>query len=680
MNEQLNLFGDVSKSKEEEKLEKARVEIEKLREEIEYHSDLYYNQDAPEISDYEWDKLMQRLKALEAKFPMLITASSPTQKVGGVTNSKFTKVEHEVSMQSLNDVFSYADVEEFVEKITNEYGEDTEFVVETKIDGLSVSLEYEKGKFVRGSTRGNGVVGENITQNLLCLEDIKENLNSQDTIEVRGEVYLLRARLDALNDELEKNNKPLLANARNAAAGTLRQLDTEVIKQRGLNIFVFNVQKSEKKFETHSESIEYLRDIGVSTIEYSKVAVGKEDVISKIEEIGKLRESLPYDIDGAVVKVNNLKLRDTLGTTTKVPRWAVAYKYPPEEKETVVQDIKIQVGRTGKITPLAIVNPTRVQGSVISKCTLHNFDYIKEKDIRIGDTVKIRKAGDVIPEIVSIVLNKRNEEAKEYITPTKCPVCGETLEKEEGQVDLRCVNSECEAQNYRAITHFASREAMNIDGMGEAVVEQLIDKGLIKDIADIYYLDVKDLINLDKFAYRSATNLMNAINKSKENPLDMLLFGLGIRHIGKKAAKTLAKAVNSIRDFEHMHIEDLTAIDEVGETMAESVIEFFTKQKTQELINRLEQAGVNTKGIKEEKVSDILQDQVIVITGSFEEISRTELSKLIELNGGKVSGSVSKKTTLVIAGENAGSKLDKATLLGIKVLSYNKFKEEYLQG
>ena len=674
MNNQLNIFGDIEKA---DKLAKAEKEIESLREEINYHSNLYYNEDAPEISDYDFDMLMKKLKALEAEFPMLITVSSPTQRVGGVAKSDLDKVEHAVPMQSLNDVFSYDEVEEFVKKITEEYGENTEFVVETKIDGLSVSLEYENGVLVKGSTRGNGLIGEEITNNLLMLEQIKDKLNTDDTIEVRGEVYLSRERFEKLNEELEKQGKPLMANSRNAAAGTLRQLNSEIVKRRGLSIFVFNVQKSERKFTKHSETIEYMRSIGISTIAYSKVAVGIKQVLEYIKEIGNLREELPYDIDGAVVKVNDLSLRETLGTTTKVPKWAVAYKYPPEEKETVVQDIVLQVGRTGQVTPLAIVTPVRVAGSVISKCTLHNFDYIKEKDIRIGDTVKIRKAGDVIPEIATVVIPKRKQDSKKYQEPTICPICGETLEKEQGQVALRCTNSECEALKYRAITHFASRDAMNIEGMGEAVVEQLIDAKLIDNIADIYDLRYDDLIRLENFGERSAKNLLNAIKKSKSNPLDMLIFGLGIRHIGKKAAKTLAKNINNIRDLENKTIEELTSVDEVGEKMAESIVDFFSKTKTLEIIDRLEQAGVHLTGIKEQLISEKLHGMTIAITGSFDEISRSDLSKVVELNGGKTSGSVSKKTALVIAGENAGSKLEKAQALGIPVMSYETFKQQY---
>jgi len=672
---QLSLFGETSEIDKEE-LKQAKKRIAALRKEINYHSELYYNQDKPEISDYEFDMLMKSLKALEAKFPMLLTKSSPTQRVGGVAKAGFNEATHAVPMQSLNDVFSYEEVEDFVNKVIAEYGEDTEFVVETKIDGLSVSLEYENGILKKGSTRGNGLVGEEITNNLLQLDEINERLTTDDTIEVRGEVYLSRARFDELNDELERLGKPLLANSRNAAAGTLRQLDSNVVKQRGLSIFVFNVQKSEKKFTKHSESLEYARKIGITTIAYSKVAVGVEQVLEYITEIGNLRDSLPYDIDGAVVKVNDLSLRETLGTTTKVPKWAVAYKYPPEEKETVVEEIKLQVGRTGQVTPLAIVTPVRLAGSTISKCTLHNFDYIEEKDIRVGDTVKIKKAGDVIPEIATVVMSKRKEQEK-YIVPKVCPVCGETLEKEEGQVVLRCTNTECGAQTYRAITHFASRDAMDIDGMGEAVVDKLIETGLVNDVADIYYLKYEDIKSLDKFKEKSSKNLIDAINESKNNTLDKLIFGLGIRHIGKKAAKVLASHVDNIYDFTHMMVEDLSKIDEIGDKMAESVIEFFSKSKTIDIIERLDKVGVNLKGIKEEVVSKKLDDMVIAVTGSFDEMSRNDLSKLIESHSGKVSSSVSKKTSLVVAGENAGSKLTKANELGVEVLDLITFRNKF---
>jgi len=680
MSEQLNLFGENIKLDDEKKVEtkeyiEAKAEIKKLRKEIKHHSDLYYNQDAPEISDYEYDMLLNRLKELEKAYPDLITKNSPTQIVGGVASKGFGEVEHKIAMQSLNDVFSYDEVSEFVEKVIAEFGENTEFVVETKIDGLSVSLEYVEGVLVRGSTRGNGVVGEEITENLKQISEIPHKLNTNDTIEVRGEVYLSRENLDKLNDELLSQGKPMLANCRNAAAGTLRQLDSELVKKRNLSIFVFNVQKSEKKFTKHSESIEYCKNAGITTITYSKVAVGKKQVLECIEEIGKMRETLAYDIDGAVVKVNELSLRETLGVTTKVPKWAVAYKYPPEEKETIVEDIRIQVGRTGKITPLAVVKPVRVAGSLISKSTLHNFDYIKEMDIRIGDTVKIRKAGDVIPEVCEVLKFKRKHNSTEYVIPTNCPVCGEPLEKEEDTVDLRCTNSECEALTYRAICHFTSRDCMDIEGLGDATVEQIIDLGLVNDVSDIYYLTKRDIYKLDGFKEKSVLNLMEAIEKSKSNSLDKLIFALGIRHIGKKAAKILAENVDNIYSLYETTQEKLANIDEIGPKMAESIVEFFKKEKTRNIIHKLDQAGVNLNGNKKNILSEKLKDMTIVVTGSFDDMSRQEIVELIEVNSGKAAGSVSKKTNIVIAGENSGSKLTKANELGIKVMSLDEFKK-----
>lgn len=682
MSEQLNLFGENDIKKEDKKVEnkeylEAKSEIKKLRKEIKYHSELYYNQDAPEISDYEYDMLMNRLKELEKKYPELITKSSPTQIVGGTASKGFGEVEHKVAMQSLNDVFSYEEVEDFVNKVIDEFGENTEFVVETKIDGLSVSLEYVDGMLVRGSTRGNGVIGEEITENLKQIAEIPHELNTKDTIEVRGEVYLSRDNLDKLNEELLSQGKPMLANCRNAAAGTLRQLDSELVKKRNLSIFVFNVQKSDKKFVKHSDSLDYCEKAGITTIAYSKVAVGIKEVLACIEEIGKMRDGLAYDIDGAVVKVNDLSLRETLGVTTKVPKWAVAYKYPPEEKETVVEEIRVQVGRTGKITPLAVVKPVRVAGSLISKSTLHNFDYIKDMDIRVGDTVKIRKAGDVIPEVSKVIIAKRPAGSKEYVAPTTCPICGENLEKEEDTVDLRCTNSECEALIYRAICHFVSRECMDIDGLGEATVEQIIDAGLVKDVSDIYYLTKRDVYKLEGFKEKSVVNLIEAIEKSKSNSLDRLIFALGIRHIGKKAAKILSEKVENIYSFYNLTEQELSEIDEIGPKMASSIVKYFEKQKTREIIKKLDKSGVNLNGNKKNIASEKLKDLTIVVTGSFENMSRLDVIDLIENNSGKAVSSVSKKTALVIAGENAGSKLDKAKELGIEVLSLQEFKNRF---
>ena len=580
-------------------------------------------------------------------------------------------------MQSLQDVFSYDDVKDFVRKMQEEYGKDIQFTVETKIDGLSVSLEYEKGKLIRGSTRGDGFVGEDVTENLKMVDGIPELLTTDDTFEVRGEVYLPRKEFESINNKLEEAGKQILANPRNAAAGTLRQLDSKLVKQRNLSIFVFNLQKG-KKFKTHSESIEYIKNTGIKTIEYIKVCVGEDEVLNAIEEIGNLRDGLPYDIDGAVVKINDLKIREEAGTTVKVPKWAVAYKYPPEQKETKLTNIKVQVGRTGQVTPMAILNPVRLAGSVISKTTLHNFDYVKEKDIKIGDTVVIQKAGDVIPEVISVVKSKRTGNEVEYEIPKVCPVCGEELEKINDEVALRCTNNECPAQIFRSLVHFASRDAMDISGLGDAIVEQLIDNNLIKDIADIYYLKYDDVVKLDRFAPKSARNLINAIEKTKNNSLDKLLFGFGMRHIGKKAAKVLAENFDNIYMIKDASFDDINSLDDFGAIMAQSVVDFFSKEETDMLISKFEKAGVNLNGLKKELDSEILKDKTFVITGSFDNYSRSDITKLIEKNGGKVSGSVSKKTSFLIAGEDAGSKLSKAESLSIPIISVEHLEKMIL--
>lgn len=663
--EQIDLFASNNK-------EEIKKEIEELRKKINYYNIKYHEEDNPVVSDYEYDKCTSRLKKLEKENPEFITKDSPTQKIGGKTKKIFAQVTHEVQMQSLQDVFEFSEVEDFVDKVKEEFGEDTEFIVETKIDGLSISLEYVEGKLVRGSTRGDGFVGEDVTENLKCIKDIPTNLKTNETIEVRGEVYLPRKEFENINKELEKKGKPLLANPRNAAAGTLRQLDTQLVKKRNLSIFVFTVLKG-KSFKTDIQRLDFLDSLGFKTIEKRIVCNNKEDVINAIKSIGKIRDELEYDIDGAVINVNDLAIRDEMGQTVKVPKWSVAYKYPPEQKETKILDIVTQVGRTGQVTPMAILTPVRLAGSVISKTTLHNFDYIDEKDIRIGDIAVVQKAGDVIPEVISVNKSKRDGTEKKYERPTNCPVCGEILEKEEENVALRCTNSECPATLYRSITHFASRDCMDISGLGESIVEQLLDNNLLKDMADIYYLKYEDIINLDRFASKSALNLINAIEETKNNSLDKLIFGLGIRHIGKKAAKILSKKYEDIYGIMNASIEELNSLNDFGIVMAKSVYEFFKKPETHNLIEKLEKAGVNLKGEKEELLSSKLEGKTIVITGSFDNYSRNEIALLIEKNGGKLSSSVSKKTSFVIAGENAGSKLKKAEELGIEVLNINEF-------
>lgn len=662
-----NFLDDIDNEKQ-----KAKVEIENLRKQINYYNRKYYEEDNSELSDYAYDKLTSRLRILENKYPDLITKDSPTQKVGGKIKSSFDAVSHEVQMQSLQDVFSFGDVKDFVEKVILEYGENTKFCVETKIDGLSVSLEYKDGEFVRGSTRGDGFVGEDVTENLKMIKDIPQNLNSKDTIEVRGEVYLPRKEFDKINEELLKEGKQILSNPRNAAAGTLRQLDIDLVRKRNLSIFVFNVQKG-KTFSSHFENLDYLKKIGIKVIEKRKICTGVKEVLEYIKYIGKIREDLEYDIDGAVIKVDDIGIRNEMGKTVKVPKWAVAYKYPPEQKETTVNDIALQVGRTGQVTPLAILEPVRLAGSVISKTTLHNFDYIKSKDIRIGDSVIIEKAGDVIPEVVEVKKEKRKGIEKEYIIPEKCPVCGEILEREEKEVALRCTNSECPATLYRALVHFVSRDCMDITGLGETLIDTLLDKKLILDIADIYNLKYEDLLNLERFAELKASNIISSINKSKENSLDKLIFGLGIRHIGKKAAKILAQSFNNIYDIMNADIDTLSNLEDFGEIMAKSVYEFFRKEKTKEIISKLDSLGVNITGIKKETLSNKLENKIICITGSFEKYSREDIAKIIEENSGKVSNSVSKKTSYLIVGEKAGSKLKRAEDLNVPVISIEEF-------
>ena len=673
-NEQIDLFSSNTNENDKEKIKK---EIEDLKEKINYYNVKYHEEDAPVVSDYEYDMTMKRLKKLEKENPEFVTLDSPTRKIGGKTKDIFTKVTHDVQMQSLQDVFDFSDVEDFVNKTTSEYGESIEYIVETKIDGLSVSLEYENGVFVRGSTRGDGFIGEDVTENLKCIKDIPKKLNTNETIEVRGEVYLPRKEFEKINEELEKKGKNLLANPRNAAAGTLRQLDTNLVKSRNLSIFVFTVLKG-REFSKDSERLDFLDTLGFKTIEKRKVCKSASDVILAIKEIGALRDELEYDIDGAVVDVNNLKVREEMGTTVKVPKWAIAYKYPPEQKTTKILDIVTQVGRTGQVTPMAILEPVRVAGSVISKTTLHNFDYIDLKDIRKGDIAVIQKAGDVIPEVVEVKKEKRTGKEEKYIRPTVCPVCGEKLEQDETQVALRCTNSECPATSFRAITHFASRDAMDISGLGEAIVEQLIDNELLKDVADIYYLKYEDILNLDRFGSKSALNLIEAIEKSKSNTLDKLIFGLGIRHIGKKAAKVLAKNFEDIYDLINSDIERLNSLEDFGSIMANSVYEFFKKEKTYEIIERLKAAGVNLNGEKVKLLSNKFEGMSIVVTGSFDNYSRNDVADIIEKNGGKFSSSVSKKTALLVAGESAGSKLKKAEELGIKIVSIDEFLNEYV--
>ena len=652
----------------------AKKRIEELNKLTKYYATKYYDDDKPEISDFEYDMLMLELRNLEKEYPEFIEKDSLTQRVGGTVKEGFEKVEHEVPLQSLQDVFSFDELYAFDERVKKELNEDVKYVVETKIDGLSVSLEYKKGIFVRGATRGNGQVGEDITENLKTIKHIPQTLKEPIDIIVRGEVFIGKEEFEKLNDELEEGEK--FANARNLAAGSLRQLDSKITAQRPLDIFIFNVQKSEEvKFESHYESLLYMEKLGFNVNPVKIPCKNIEEVIKAIEKIGEERENLSFGIDGAVVKVDNLEQREKLGTTFKVPKWAIAYKYPPEQKETILKDIICQVGRTGAITPMAILEPINVAGSTISKTTLHNEDFIKDKDLRIGDTVVIQKAGDVIPEVVRAVVEKRTGKEIKFEMPKTCPVCGAPVIREEGEAVTRCIGIECKARNLRNIIHFASKEGMDIDGLGEKIIEQLYEKELIKTIADIYYLKKDDIKALKKDGEKFAQNLINSIEASKNRSMDKLICALGIRHIGTKSAKTLAKKYKSIENLQNATIEELTETNDVGEITAKSIYEFFKQEQTKDLLSKLEKAGVNMKDEEEEIEDERFYGKTFVLTGSLEKYTREEATQIIEQFGGKTSSSVSKKTDYVLAGEEAGSKLIKAQELGVAIINEEEFEK-----
>lgn len=661
---------------------KAKEEIVALRKQLEIWSNKYYDEDNPEVSDYEYDMTMNKLKELEKEFPDLITKDSLTQKVGGHVKEGFEKVEHEVPMQSLQDIFSFSELEEFKDRVyksakENKFAEnEVKFVVETKIDGLSASLEYKEGKFVRGATRGNGLIGEDVTENLKTIKSIPKELSEPINIIARGEVFIGKKEFEKMNEERELNEEKTFANARNAAAGSLRQLDQKIAKQRPLDIYIFNVQKIEgREFESHYEELNYLKKLGFNVNPVLISCNNIPEAIEAIEKIGEDREKLTFGIDGAVIKVDNLKLREKMGTTSKVPRWAIAYKYPPEKKETKLEDIVCQVGRTGAITPMAILNPVKVAGSTISKTTLHNEDFIKEKDIRVGDTIVVQKAGDVIPEILEVKKEKRKGTEVIFEMPKVCPVCGAPVIREEGEAVSRCIGIECPAKLIRNIIHFVSRDCMNIDGLGDKIIEQLIEKNLISNIADIYFLEFEDIATLKKNGKKFTQNLIDAINNSKNNDLYRLIAALGIRHIGVKAAKTLARKYKTMENLMQASIESLAMTNDIGEISANSLYEFFRQEQTIDLIDRLKKAGVNMNVIETEEIDNRFEGKTFVLTGSLEQFSRKEASDLIEKHGGKVSSSVSKKTDYVLAGEEAGSKLTKAQSLGVEIITEEQFKE-----
>lgn len=653
--------------------------ILRLRAEINYHSHKYHVEDKQEISDFEYDRLYRELENMEEQCPNLVTPDSPTQRVGEKPLEGFEKVEHSIQMQSLADVFDERELLAFDQRVREVVGNDAEYVVERKIDGLSVSLLYENGRFVRGATRGDGFTGEDVTLNLKTVKSIPLVLKEEvPLIEVRGEVFISKNDFIKINEEQEALGQPMFANPRNAAAGSLRQLDPKITASRKLDIYVFNVQRVEgRELLTHSETLEYMKSLGFKVSPGYKVCENISDVIEEIKAIGEGRGELSFEIDGAVVKLNPLSLRGLMGSTSKAPRWAVAYKYPAEKKQTVIKDIWVNVGRTGVLTPNAVLEPVRIAGTTVSRATLHNMDYVREKDIRIGDTVLVQKAGDIIPEVLEVDFNKRSGSEAEFVMPEKCPQCGSDVVREEGEAAYRCTGIECPAQLLRSIIHFASRDAMNIDGMGPAIIEALLQNGLISGVADLYYLKNKkdELMAMERMGRKSVENLLNSIENSKRNNIDRLIFGFGIRHIGLRAAQLLAERYDSMESVEKAEVVEIQNIPEFGERMAQSVAIFFKQDQTKDTLRKLMEAGVNMKSEGKRQINDSrFGGMTFVLTGTLPSYSRDEAGEIIESFGGKISGSVSKKTNYVLAGEEAGSKLDKAVELGIRVIDEEEFR------
>ena len=652
----------------------AKLEIERLTRELEYHNHQYYVLDDPKISDYDYDHMLRQLEDLERQYPEYASPISPTRRVGGQALSQFVKVRHAVPLESLQDVFSYDELREFDAHL-REQEPDAEYTIEPKVDGLSVALEYIDGRFVRGATRGDGLVGEDVTENLKTIRSIPMTLvNAPARLIVRGEVFMPRASFEALNRQQEQAGKPLFANPRNAAAGSLRQLDPTIAAQRRLDILVFNLQLAEGvSFQTHAETLDYLQKLKFKVIPYT-LCRAFDEVQTQIARLDETRYDLSYDIDGAVVKLNSLAGRARMGSTAKFPRWAAAFKYPPEVKSTVLQDIVVQVGRTGVLTPRAVVAPVHLAGTTVTSATLHNQDFISEKDIRIGDTVKIRKAGEIIPEILEVEKDKRPVDAVPYTLPSVCPVCGAPVVRDEDGAALRCTGAECPAQLSRNLAHFVSREAMNIDGLGSAIIDQLIEEKLIATPADLYTLDFEAFARLDGQGKKSAENLRRSIEASKENDLSRLLCAFGIRQVGVKAAKVLASTFGSLDALMQADMETLTAVPDVGQTTAENIMQWFASEQSRDLIEKLRAAGVNFES--HNAVTDTrFAGKTFVLTGALSLFTRDEATEKIESFGGKAASSVSKKTSYVVAGENAGSKLKKANELGIPVLSEQEFLE-----
>ena len=647
--------------------------IEYLRKTLAYHSRKYYVEDSPEISDFEYDKLFYELKALEEAHPEYDDPNSPTKRVGGVALSKFEKITHTVPLKSLTDVFSYDELRSFCSKLEAEFGT-LEYSVECKIDGLSVALHYEDGRLIHAATRGDGSVGELITENARTIQAIPLTIDYDGILEVRGEVYMPRSSFEALNRQREENEEPLFANPRNAAAGSLRQLDSKITASRKLDIFLFNLQLCDRTFATHIDTLEFMKAQGFKVVPFFAKASSADEIITKIEEIGRMRENLPFDIDGVVIKVNSLARREEIGEGTSTPKWAVAYKFPPEQKITKLLDISIQVGRTGVLTPIAELEPVKLAGSTVSRATLHNIDFIHERDIRIGDYVTVQKAGDIIPEIAASHPNKREGDLPIYEMPAICPSCGEPVVRDE-EAATRCTNASCPAQLIRNLIHYASKDAMDIAGLGPAQIKLLHEKGLVTSVADLYSLKKDDLVTLDRMGEKSADNLLASIETSKSRGLARLLYALGIRQIGEKAGEALASAFGDIERFFTLTIDDLCSVEDIGMITAENVVDYFSHPGTRTLIDALKTAGVVTAVTATAKVDDRFAGMTFVLTGTLPTLTRSEAEALIKQYGGKTSSSVSKKTSIVLAGAEAGSKLTKAESLGVRIIDENEFKE-----
>lgn len=657
--------------------EDIKLQIDNLIDKINYHSDKYYNQDTPEISDFEYDMLMKELIKLEAENPEFKRVDSPSNRVGGMALDKFDQVTHKNPMLSLSNAYSAEDLRDFDRRVREMTDGDVEYVVEFKIDGLSVGITYENGEFKSAATRGNGIIGEDISQNAMTIKSVPLKINDKREIIVRGEVYISKENFEKVNEYQEEHDLQVFANPRNLAAGSLRQLDSKLTAKRPLDIFVFNLENINELdgIDTHSDSLEYLKKLGFSVSENYKICKSIDEVIEFIEYWTENRGNLKFDIDGMVVKVNNIEQRNEMGFTAKSPRWAIAYKFPAERKKSKILDIEVEVGRTGTITPTAILEPVRLAGTSVSRATLHNEDFIREKDIKLFDHVIVQKAGDIIPQIVEVVKEDRTGDEKDFVMPSVCPECGEPTVRLEGEAAVKCINMSCPAQIRRGMIHFVSREAMDIDGMGESIITLFLKEGLIKDVSDIYYLKKEQIVPLERMGEKSADNLIKAIEKSKSNDLWRLINGLGIRFVGVKGAKILASNFSSLDEIMNADVERLQQLEEFGSIMSESVVKFFREEQNLAVIQKLKDAGVNTEAgeDKSEGIPQLFEGMKIVLTGTLPTLKRNQAKEIIELRGGKATSSVSKSTTFVLAGEEAGSKLTKANDLGIKVIDEDMF-------